>query len=150
MTAHHAVLITNVIGTESYVPSDVVAPDEEAPLLLHNMWDNFLALRDGNDDRALIEIYNGTQNDLAEVHNQFAAGMVNLHHRAWAEEISLRINYELSLSMSTKNRYHRPILDELSERLADKFFVNFSLFQSLPDAWGIDQVFPSTAIEWFG
>ncbi len=45
--------------------------------------------------------------------------------------------------MNTKNRYHRPILDELSERLADKFFVNFSLFQSLPDAWGIDQVFPA-------
>jgi arginine decarboxylase len=44
--------------------------------------------------------------------------------------------------MSTKNRFHRPILDELSERLADKFFVNFSLFQSLPDSWGIDQVFP--------
>ena len=68
--------------------------------------------------------------------------MINLQHRAWAEQVSLRINYELSVKMSTKNRYHRPILDELSERLADKFFVNFSLFQSLPDAWGIDQVFP--------
>ncbi|CAH0528697.1 biosynthetic arginine decarboxylase [Vibrio hippocampi] len=142
LTAHHAVLITNVIGTETYIPEDVIAPDEDAPLLLHNMWDNFLSVRDGNDDRALIEVYNGTQNDVAEVHNQFAAGMVNLQHRAWAEQLSLRINYELSLAMNTKNRYHRPILDELSERLADKFFVNFSLFQSLPDAWGIDQVFP--------
>ncbi len=52
--------------------------------------------------------------------------------------------------MSTKNRFHRPILDELSERLADKFFVNFSLFQSLPDAWGIDQVFPVLPLSGLG
>ncbi len=44
--------------------------------------------------------------------------------------------------MDNKNRFHRPIIDELSAKLADKFFVNFSLFQSLPDAWGIEQVFP--------
>ncbi|CAK1769983.1 arginine decarboxylase [Vibrio crassostreae] len=142
LTAHHAVLITNVIGTESYSPEDMAAPEADAPMLLNNMWKNFLELDAGNDDRALIEIYNDTQSDIAEAHNQFATGMLNLQHRAWAEQMSLRINYELSTRMSTKNRYHRPILDELSERLADKFFVNFSLFQSLPDAWGIDQVFP--------
>ncbi|MEZ8517075.1 biosynthetic arginine decarboxylase [Vibrio cyclitrophicus] len=142
LTAHHAVLVTNVIGTESYFPEDMAAPEADAPKLLHNMWKNFLELDAGNDDRALIEIYNDTQSDIAEAHNQFATGMLNLQHRAWAEQMSLRINYELSSRMSTKNRYHRPILDELSERLADKFFVNFSLFQSLPDAWGIDQVFP--------
>ncbi|MBE8557106.1 arginine decarboxylase [Vibrio cyclitrophicus] len=142
LTAHHAVLVTNVIGTESYFPEDMAAPEADAPMLLHNMWKNFLELDAGNDDRALIEIYNDTQSDIAEAHNQFATGMLNLQHRAWAEQMSLRINYELSSRMSTKNRYHRPILDELSERLADKFFVNFSLFQSLPDAWGIDQVFP--------
>ncbi|MDD1830044.1 arginine decarboxylase [Photobacterium sp. ZSDE20] len=142
LTAHHAVLITNVIGTESYSPEDMIAPEADAPMLLNNMWKNFLELDAGNDDRALIEIYNDTQSDIAEAHNQFATGMLNLQHRAWAEQMSLRINYELSTRMSTKNRYHRPILDELSERLADKFFVNFSLFQSLPDAWGIDQVFP--------
>ncbi|TVU59336.1 arginine decarboxylase [Vibrio atlanticus] len=142
LTAHHAVLVTNVIGTESYSPENMAAPEADAPMLLNNMWKNFLELDAGNDDRALIEIYNDTQSDIAEAHNQFATGMLNLQHRAWAEQMSLRINYELSSRMNTKNRYHRPILDELSERLADKFFVNFSLFQSLPDAWGIDQVFP--------
>lgn len=142
LTAHHAVLITNVIGTESYTPEAIEAPHCDAPLLLHNMWRNLEQLENGSDDRALIEIYNDTQCDVSEAHNQFATGMINLQHRAWAEQVSLRINYELSVKMNTKNRYHRPILDELSERLADKFFVNFSLFQSLPDAWGIDQVFP--------
>ena len=142
LTAHHAVLITNVIGTESYTPEAIEEPHGDAPLLLHNMWRNLEQLENGSDDRALIEIYSDTQCDVSEAHNQFATGMINLQHRAWAEQVSLRINYELSVKMNTKNRYHRPILDELSERLADKFFVNFSLFQSLPDAWGIDQVFP--------
>ena len=39
-------------------------------------------------------------------------------------------------------RAHREVIDELNEKLAHKFFCNFSLFQSLPDAWAIDQVFP--------
>ncbi|MEH0664392.1 biosynthetic arginine decarboxylase [Vibrio scophthalmi] len=142
LTAHHAVLITNVIGTEAYQPEVVNEPELDDPLLLQNMWRNWESLQDGSDARALIEIYNDTQSDLAEVHSLFAAGVLNLHQRAWAEQMSLRIYYELSRLMSTKNRFHRPILDELSERLADKFFINFSLFQSLPDAWGIDQVFP--------
>ncbi|WP_153448324.1 arginine decarboxylase [Vibrio algicola] len=142
LTAHHAVLITNVIGTESYKAEDIEAPENDAPTLLHNMWRNWEILSHGTDDRALIEIYNDTQSDLAEAHNQFATGMINLHHRAWAEQVCLRICYELRMQLNNNNRFHRPILDALNERLADKFFVNFSLFQSLPDAWGIDQVFP--------
>lgn len=150
LTAHHAVLISNVIGTETYQPEEVFEPAADAPFLLQNMWRNWENLQDGTDARALIEIYNDTQSDLAEVHSQFATGVLNLEQRAWAEQLSLRIYFELSRQMSTKNRFHRPILDELSERLADKFFVNFSLFQSLPDAWGIDQVFPVLPLSGLG
>jgi arginine decarboxylase len=39
-------------------------------------------------------------------------------------------------------RAHRELLDELNDKLADKYFCNFSLFQSLPDVWAIDQIFP--------
>lgn len=44
--------------------------------------------------------------------------------------------------LDTRNRAHREIMDELAEKLADKLFVNFSLFQSVPDVWGIEQIFP--------
>ncbi|WP_068717263.1 arginine decarboxylase [Vibrio tritonius] len=142
ITAHHAVLITNVIGAEAYSPEPVSELDNEESLLLQNMWRSWENLHEGSDARALIEIYNDTQADLAEVHSQFATGVLNLEQRAWAERLAQRIYHELSRRMNNKNRFHRPILDELQERLADKFFVNFSLFQSLPDAWGIDQVFP--------
>ncbi|WPC76141.1 arginine decarboxylase [Vibrio porteresiae] len=142
ITAHHAVLITNVIGAEAYSPEPVSELEDEESLLLQNMWRSWENLHEGSDARALIEIYNDTQADLSEVHSQFATGVLNLHQRAWAERLAQRIYHELSRRMNNKNRFHRPILDELQERLADKFFVNFSLFQSLPDAWGIDQVFP--------
>ena len=142
LTAHHAVLISNVIGVESYQPEQLKNPYEDDPLLLKNMWLSWEQLHTHNDERALIEIYHDTQNDLAEVHSQFASGLINLSQRAWAEQVNLRVCFELNALMDNKNRFHRPILDDLTEKLADKFFVNFSLFQSLPDSWAIDQVFP--------
>ncbi|MCG6201820.1 biosynthetic arginine decarboxylase [Psychromonas antarctica] len=142
LTAHHAVLISNVIGAESYQPETLLPPHEDDPVLLHNMWASWEQLDMRNDDRALIEIYHDTQNDVAEVHSQFSTGLINLKQRAWGEQIHLRVSYELNNLMDEKNRFHRPIIDDLNEKLADKLFVNFSLFQSLPDSWGIDQVFP--------
>ncbi|WP_440053095.1 biosynthetic arginine decarboxylase [Pseudoalteromonas sp. T1lg65] len=142
LTAHHAVLITDVIGTESYQVEELVAPSDDAPQLLKNMWMSWRALNEASDDRALIEIYHDTHSDLAEAHGQFAMGLLSLEQRAWVEQVNLRVSYELKQRMNYKDRFHRPILDELNSKLADKFFVNFSLFQSLPDAWGIDQVFP--------
>ncbi|KLV04732.1 arginine decarboxylase [Photobacterium aquae] len=142
LTAHHAVLITDVIGVEHYQPEPAVAPPESAPQLLHNMWRSWLELSTLREQRALIEIYHDTQSDLAEVHAQFSMGLLTFAERAWAEQLSLRLCYELKQRLSAKNRAHRPLLDELQARFADKFFVNFSLFQSLPDAWGIEQIFP--------
>ncbi|WP_417763904.1 biosynthetic arginine decarboxylase [Shewanella sp.] len=142
LTAHHAVLIADVIGTEAYAPELITAPEEQAPQLLHNMWQSWTDISERGDSRALIEIFHDTQSDLAEAHSLFALGQLTLEERAWAEQTNLRVCHELQGRMSAKNRYHRPIIDELNEKLADKFFVNFSLFQSLPDAWGIDQVFP--------
>jgi arginine decarboxylase len=142
LSAHHAVLITDVIGTEVYSPEPLTPPAEDAPQLLHNMWESWQELSARVDQRALVEIYHDSQSDLAEVHTHFNLGLVGLEQRAWAEQVNLRISFELKQYLSTNNRSHRDILDELRGRLADKFFINFSLFQSLPDAWGIDQVFP--------
>jgi len=142
LTAHHAVLITDVIGTEAYQPEDIQPPAEDSPQLLHNMWHSWSEISGRADQRALIEIYHDSQSDLQEAHSLFALGQLTLAERAWAEQANLRVCHEVQGLLSAKNRYHRPIIDELNEKLADKFFVNFSLFQSLPDAWGIDQVFP--------
>ncbi|MBR9727787.1 biosynthetic arginine decarboxylase [Shewanella intestini] len=142
LTAHHAVLITDVIGTEAYKPEEITPPEEDSPQLLHNMWQSWDEVKGRLDQRALIEVYHDTQNDIAEANSLFALGQLSLMQRAWAEQTNLRVCYELKGLLSNNNRFHRPVIDELNTKLADKFFVNFSLFQSLPDAWGIDQVFP--------
>jgi arginine decarboxylase len=142
LTAHHAVLITDVIGTEAYMPEDIQEPSEDAPQLLHNMWQSWTEISGRHDQRAIIEIYHDSQSDISEAHSLFAVGQLSLIDRAWAEQTNLRVCHEVKGLLSNNNRYHRPVIDELNEKLADKLFVNFSLFQSLPDAWGIDQVFP--------
>jgi arginine decarboxylase len=131
-----------VIGTEAYMPEDIQEPTEDAPQLLHNMWQSWTEISGRHDQRAIIEIYHDSQSDISEAHSLFAVGQLSLIDRAWAEQTNLRVCHEVKGLLSNNNRYHRPVIDELNEKLADKLFVNFSLFQSLPDAWGIDQVFP--------
>lgn len=142
LSSHHAVLITDVIGTESYHPTEITDPGEDAPQLLLNMWQGWQDLNSHTDQKALVEIYHDVQTDLMEVHTQFNMGLLTLTQRAWGEQLNLRVSYELKQRLSENNRRHQVIIDELRERLADKLFINFSLFQSIPDTWGIDQVFP--------
>jgi arginine decarboxylase len=140
ITAHHAMLVANVISIESAQSTKPAAPAEDAPFLLGNMWETWEDLC--RDDPPLLEIYHDTVAELADVHEQYNMGLMTLEDRAWAEEVHLNICLGIKAKLDPVNRAHRPIMDELNEKLADKCFVNFSLFQSLPDAWGIDQIFP--------
>jgi len=72
----------------------------------------------------------------------YTHGVLSLAQRARAEELFFAICAEVRALLRPETRAHREILDELNEKLADKYFCNFSLFQSLPDVWAIDQVFP--------
>jgi Arginine decarboxylase (spermidine biosynthesis) len=142
ITAHHAVLISNIVGMESQLPTfPPEAPVTDSPLLLQNMWDSWNELHD-KEDPGLLEIFHDSVSDLADVHTQYTLGMLTLQQRAWAEDLHLNLCLKLKDMLNPINRMHRNLQDELNEKLADKCFVNFSLFQSLPDAWGIDQIFP--------
>ncbi|WP_320151804.1 biosynthetic arginine decarboxylase [uncultured Tolumonas sp.] len=142
ITAHHAVLISNIVGMESQLPTfPPEAPSTDAPLLLQNMWDSWNELHD-KEDPGLLEIFHDSVSDLADVHTQYTLGLLSLQQRAWAEDLHLNLCLKLKDMLNPINRMHRNLQDELNEKLADKCFVNFSLFQSLPDAWGIDQIFP--------
>ncbi len=83
--------------------------------------------------------------DLHDIHIGYSSGTFSLQERAWAEQLYLSMCHEVQKQLDPQNRAHRPIIDELQERMADKMYVNFSLFQSMPDAWGIDQLFPVRA-----
>lgn len=142
VTAHHAVLVSNVIGAEYFTPNHPEPPAEDAPRVLHSMWETWQDVLSVREKKSLRSWIHESQFDLLDVHEQYNVGILNLNQRAWAEHLYLNICYQVGELFNEKNRSHRTIIDELQERFADKLYVNFSLFQSIPDAWGIDQLFP--------
>ncbi|EIJ41403.1 arginine decarboxylase, biosynthetic [Beggiatoa alba B18LD] len=139
MTAHHAVLIVNVNDIES-APGLTPPPPvpEDAPTILKDMAENLRTL----NQRSAIEVYHDAVYWLNEAHALFTHGIINLAQRAHAEQLYYAICREVREMLQAGSRTHREILDELNDKLADKYFCNFSLFQSVPDAWAIDQLFP--------
>ncbi|MFV9996625.1 MAG: biosynthetic arginine decarboxylase [Arsenophonus endosymbiont of Dermacentor nuttalli] len=146
LTAHHTVLVSNVIGVERNEFTKITPPPKDTELSLISLWETWNEMQQGNS-RSLREWLHDSQLSLHDVHTQYAHGMLNLTERAWAEELYLNICRRIQQDLDISNRAHRPIIDELQERMADKLYVNFSLFQSMPDAWGINQLFPVLPIQ---
>ena len=123
ITAHHAVLITNVTDIESVYsnPSSTNA----LPDLVN-----------------LVEAYHDAQFDLKDAQEKFAQGKLNINDLATIENSYALRCQQIKNQLNPSNQNENAILKELHEKLADKIFCNFSLFQSLPDIWGIDQIFP--------
>jgi len=139
MTAHHAVLVTNVVDTESAPGADSVPKaGEDEPAIIRDLWQTLTTL----SDRSVVEAYHDAAYRLSEAQGMFSHGVLSLAQRARAEQIYFAILWKVRELLQPASRTHREILDELNEKLADKYFCNFSLFQSMPDHWAIDQIFP--------
>jgi len=121
ITAHHAVLITNVTEVESLQSSH-----SATTLISAN----------------ITEAYHNAQFDMAEARTQFVQGDLSLTELADAEKHYVGLCQQIQNALNINNHHHREIQQELDEKLADKVFCNFSLFQSMPDIWGIEQIFP--------
>ncbi len=147
VTAHHTVLVSNIIGVERNEFSKPEAPDIDAPRPILSMWETWQEMHEPNTRRSLREWLHDSQMDLFDIHTGYSSGTYDLKQRAWAEQLYLGICQYIQQHLDPSNRAHRPIIDELQERMADKIYVNFSLFQSMPDAWGIDQLFPVLPLE---
>jgi arginine decarboxylase len=143
LTAHHAMLVTNIIDTEQ-VPEgvDINQPATDSPRVLHDLWDGYVQLLEASSSHAAIEVWHDTVHWLQEVQNLFSHGMLTLAQRAEAEAIYFAICRKVQTLLLQSQRMHHEVLERVNEKLADKYFVNFSLFQSIPDVWAIDQIFP--------
>lgn len=141
MTAHHAVLITNINDVE-YAPVEVQAVPAmpEDPTIIKDLWEGLTNL----SQRSALEVYHDAIYWLSEANSMFTHGVLSLSQRAQAEQLYYATCWQVRnlLLASPYSRTYREVLDELNEKLADKYFGNFSLFQSCPDAWAIDQLFP--------
>ncbi|HLB41507.1 MAG TPA: biosynthetic arginine decarboxylase [Gammaproteobacteria bacterium] len=139
ITAHHALLITNVIATESACDVSNLKPPEKLDVpILHSLWNCFNYL----SESTVLEIYHDICHWMSEIHTMYIHGLISIEKRAYAEQVYFAICFKLHDFLKPKIRAHREVIDELNKKLAHKFVCNFSLFQSLPDAWAIDQVFP--------
>lgn len=146
MTAHHAVLIANVIDHES-IPEypDVTQTEADEPLIIQEFRHGYESLlREGGSP---IEVYHDATYRLGEVQSMYNHGALTLEQRAKAEQLYFAVCQNVRRTLLPDVRAHRDILDELKDKLADKYFCNFSVFQSLPDVWAIDQIFPIVPLE---
>lgn len=138
MTAHHAMMVVNVSEVER-APDGAIAPAHgaEPPVVRH-----MRALAAGIERRTALESYLEAQHYLAEGQDLFAHGQIGLADRALLDDLFYAIAHAVRSQLSADDRSHREVLDEIEQRLVDKYFVNFSVFESIPDVWAIDQVFP--------
>lgn len=137
LSAHHAVLVTNVAAVESlHAEAGEVA--EDAPGTLRSM----AQLLAETDQHSPQELYLEAGHYLEEGRNLFLYGDMNLRHRAQLDRLYVELLSHVRHRLNPGRRRDRELLDQLHEKLADKYFVNLSIFQSLPDVWGLDQVFP--------
>jgi arginine decarboxylase len=138
MTAHHAVLVVNVSEVERAQQGAVPANDPDEPASLRRLRE----VHDELDQRPALELYHEAQYHWAEGQALFALGQLDLQERAALDDMYYAIVNAVRARLKPDERAQRPAYDELKQTLVDKYFLNFSVFESIPDVWAIDQVFP--------
>lgn len=143
LTAHHSVLIFEVLETATLPEWD---DEEEIPENAHELVQELYGIWDTLNQNKMLEAWHDAQQIREEALDLFSHGIVDLKTRAQIERLYWSITREIN--QIADGLKHAP--DEfrgLSKLLADKYFCNFSLFQSLPDSWAIDQIFPIMPIQ---
>ncbi|MBF1061263.1 MAG: biosynthetic arginine decarboxylase [Prevotellaceae bacterium] len=138
LAAHHSVLVLDVLGAASLpvMPEEFEAKPTDHKLVkdLYEIWCNLTP-------KTMLEDWHDAEQIREDSLDLFAHGMINLKTRAEIEAMYWSVCHEIN--GLTRGMKHIPDeLRGLDKLLADKYFCNFSLFQSLPDCWGIDQLFP--------
>jgi len=138
LVAHHAVLIVNVLGA-SAPPLDgpPQAPSEDDPEIIHELFEVL--------PRCDREGYQAAWHDAQAARNQalnmFNLGLLDLRQRARAERLFWQVVGRIARVIEDMD-YVPDDLARLRRGIADTYFCNFSVFQSMPDAWAVDQLFP--------
>ena len=138
LTAHHSLLLVNVIDVESL--TEPVAPklrEEPHPLLLE-MAEN---LESFAADR-VQEVFHDVVFARERAHEYFASGVFSLRDKADAEQFYLCTLNAIAAATADDKAAYPEIAAHIESVLVDRYFCNFSVFQSLPDNWAIDQIFP--------
>ncbi len=143
LTAHHALLLVSVIDVESAADPTIPALTDDEQTLLHEMADDLKVVSRKNVSlRRVREIYHDAVFDKERAQSLFTSGVLSLRERAFAERLYLCIINQIARVAQKHRDEFDDIMTDLDAILVDRYFLNFSLFQSLPDNWAIDQLFP--------
>lgn len=137
LSAHHSILIIETLET-TQLPvwndnEEVSDSDHELARELYQIWDRL-------GQQSLLESWHDALQIREEALDRFSLGMLDMHTRAQIEKLFWSVAREVNDIAKTMK--HVPEELRISKMLPDKYFCNFSLFQSLPDSWAIDQMFP--------
>jgi arginine decarboxylase len=143
LTAHHALLLLKVIDVETQAVPETPEIVEDDHQILHEMADDLRSLaRKSLQPRRVREIYHDATYAKERAQSLFQTGVLSLTARATAEQIYFAIMNALAREVQRDRDEYEDIIADLDASLVDRYFCNFSLFQSLPDSWAIDQLFP--------
>ncbi len=136
--AYSSVLIFNILDVRDHQPTPLptTLPDD-----CHELLENLFAVPALITSKTFQECYNDALYYRDEIRELFRHGQATLRDRALAENITLAALERIANLLSEVERIP-PEMENLPELLSDIYYGNFSLFQSLPDIWAIDQIFP--------
>ncbi|CAN5446729.1 biosynthetic arginine decarboxylase [soil metagenome] len=137
IAAHHSVLVVNVLGVTEFNTSIPQALTKPVPPLVTNMWDTYTAVSQKN----MLESYHDAVEYKDQVLQLFNLGHLSLEHRVLCENL-FWATCEKVLMLVGRQAHIPEELEGLEKALSDTYFCNFSMFQSVPDAWAVDQLFP--------
>ncbi len=138
LTAHHALLLLNVIDVESQQDVELPVLTDDDHTILHDLQDSYTSI----SGRSAREVYHDATFAKERAQALFNSGVLSLRARAMAEQLyTATVNAVAVIAQRDREEYE-DIIEELEARLIDRYFCNFSVFQSLPDSWAIDQIFP--------
>ncbi|WP_027445093.1 biosynthetic arginine decarboxylase [Segatella baroniae] len=143
LAAHHSVLVIDVLETaslpEMHEEFEAKETDHQLVKDLYEIWDNL-------NIRNMLEDWHDAEQIRDEALELFSHGIVDLKTRAEIESMYWSVCHEIN-TLAKQIKHVPEELRGLDKILADKYFCNFSLFQSLPDSWAIDQLFPIMPIQ---
>lgn len=149
LTAHHAVLIMPVVDvtgpTRNLDETELVQPAEDSHQLIKDMHE----IMENISLRNYREMYNDAVGDKKTMHDLFDLGYITLKDRARGEALFNAILRKIA-KLVQNEKYIPDEFEDLQKVLADKYICNFSLFQSLPDNWAIQALFPIVPLDRLG
>lgn len=137
IAAHQSVLIFDVLGTSNVPPETPEPGREKEHLIIRNLWETYTNISVENYQEAYHDAIQFNE----EAKSLFSLGYLTLTQRARAEQLYWACCQKI-LEIARTQDYVPDDLEDLEKNMASIYYVNLSVFQSVPDSWAIDQLFP--------